>query len=441
MVGPATNPGCIDDGRRQQRSKVMKPGEPPVGNERRQALGRSSYPQCGPATRLAIAAPSFDGASGTFIRDHVRLLAPGRTALLCKRGKPPTDFVGEVLHDYKRFRPDNRLAQPLGVLRRAFGRLRGPGLQGPERACVERFLRANRMTTVLAEYGPTGVEMIGPCADAGVRLFVHFHGFDATQLAQEPRWRRRYAALFEAAAGIIAPSRFLGARLLTLGCSAEKLHISPNGIDAEAFVPSSRMRGRVLMVGRLVEKKAPHLALRAFAKVHAQLPCARLDVVGDGPLRDLCQHTIDTHGLGAVVTMHGSRPAETVRELFAQAALFVQHSVTAPDGDKESFGISLVEAMASEVPLVATRHNGFGETVEDGVTGVLVDEHDVDAMAHAMLGLLEDPEAAARMGRAGRQRVLARFTHAHARERLRSILGLMPPGRDPNSPLADGRAA
>ncbi len=82
--------------------------------------------------------------------------------------------------------------------------------------------------------------------------------------------------------------------------------------------------------------------------------------------------------------------------------------------------------MASALPVVSTRHSGIPEAVEDGVTGLLVLEHDVEGMAAAIAQLLDDPERAARMGVAGRARVRAHFTADHTRDRLRAIMGLPP---------------
>jgi len=82
--------------------------------------------------------------------------------------------------------------------------------------------------------------------------------------------------------------------------------------------------------------------------------------------------------------------------------------------------------MACALPVVSTRHSGIPEAVEDGMTGLLVDEHDVEGMAAAMATLLDNRERAAAMGAAGRRRVLDHYTLDHARDRLRAIMGFAP---------------
>lgn len=373
---------------------------------------------------IAIAAPSFQVPSETFIRAHVRTILPGATVLLCDDGGGVEAFGCPTLAGLEpQSTPGSvvaRLADGLQGLRRRFD----PALGGAAERRVRAFLATHGVRVLLAEYGTMGCRLRLVCRRAGVRLFVHFHGFDATILLREPRWRWYYRRLFADAAGIVAPSRFLANRLEALGCPPAKLHVSPCGIDPGRFPPTRREPGRVIAVGRMVEKKAPQLTIRAFAKVHAALPEARLNVVGDGPLRAACERAVAEHGLGEAVVFHGFQPPAAVAELMARAAVFAQHSVTAANGDMESLGVSLLEAQAAALPVLATDHNGFVDTVAHGETGLLVAEHDVDGMADAMLALLRDPSRGARMGAAGRARVSAHFTHEQVAARLRTILGV-----------------
>ena len=113
-----------------------------------------------------------------------------------------------------------------------------------------------------------------------------------------------------------------------------------------------------------------------------------------------------------------------------RAAIFVQHSVTASNGDTEGFPVVIAEAMVSALPVVSTRHSGIPEGVVEGETGLLVAEGDVDGMGAALARLLADPSLAAKMGAAGRARALEKLDQNRARARLREILGLPAlPGR------------
>lgn len=384
-----------------------------------------------PDCRLAIAAPSFNAQSESFIHDHVRTIAPSETILLCKDGSGAGRFGLPVLADIDPWQAPRTLGErAINAVRHRWRTNIAPGLARRERRRVVAFLEAHRPRALLAEYGVMGLLLAPACREAGIPLYVHFHGYDASALLRDPRIVRAYRAMFRDARGIITASRFIAGKLQGIGAPMHKLHVCPCGIDPNRFVPTKRVPFRVLAVGRLVEKKSPLSTIKAFLMAAEQFPEAHLDIIGAGPLADGCRALIQNANAEARITMHGARDTEFVARKMREASLFVQHSVTAPNGDTEGLGVSIIEAMASAVPVVVTRHNGFVETVAHGVTGLLVDEHDVEGMAAAMAGLLGDAERAAAMGNAGRRRVLERFTHDVARDRLRAAMDLPPLATD-----------
>lgn len=349
---------------------------------------------------LAIAAKTFDAPTQTFIRDHVHNIAPGSTVLICKK-------KGDV---------------------RALG---CPYLSGVAEGStrinwrpVREFLHRHRVTVLLAEFADTGFQFIDVCNKANVKLYVHVHGFDVSKYLREPDRRSAYRRLFKHASGIVAPSRFLANMLAGAGCPHEKLHISPNGVDPRRFQPADGVPLRLLAVGRFVEKKAPHLTIEAFAGVVARFPDARLDMIGTGPLARRCLALIREIGLEDKIRLLGELSSEQVANAMREASLFVQHSVTDAEGNTEGLPVVILEAMASALPVVATRHNGIPEIVIEGETGLLVEERDVPGMTQAIVSLLADPARAKTMGEAGRRRVLTHFTQEQTRDRLRAIMGL-----------------
>jgi glycosyltransferase involved in cell wall biosynthesis len=299
------------------------------------------------------------------------------------------------------------------------------------------FFETHRPDAVLAEYGPMGCLLAQTCQQTRVPLFVHFHGYDASFLLQDWRQVRQYRQLFRYAAGIVVPSRFLARKLLEIDCSEAKLHVNTCGVDACMFAPSARIKRQLLVtVGRLVDKKAPHLTIQAFGRIAHRYPEARLEMAGDGPLVDQCRALIATLGLCDRIQMHGAQSSDFIARLMREASLFVHHSVTAANGDTEGGAppLAILEAMASGLPVISTWHASIPEGVIDGVTGLLVAENDVDAMACAMGELLDNPARATAMGAAGRERVVATFTREMARDRLRAIMGFPP--LDDTQPLA-----
>lgn len=377
---------------------------------------------------ILIAAPKFDAPSETFIRDHIRSIAPGETALLCLSEGGAKGFDLPLLDG---LRPGWRSSEPTyhrmrNELRNRLRDLLGGGLPHSGRRRALNFITELRPSAVLAEYGATGFLLADICAQVQVPLYVHFHGYDASRQLRKPWWRRNYRRLFESAAGIIVPCRFLGKKLIDAGCPRGKLHVNACGVDAERFGPTRRLPCRFLAVGRLVEKKAPQHTIEAFARIADRFPQAKLDIVGTGPLAKQCAQLTRDLGLEDRICLRGAQNSTFVARLMMKASVFVQHSVTAPNGDCEGMPVAILEAMASELPVVSTRHSGIPEAVQDGVTGLLVEEHDVEGMAMAMEGLLTDPIRAEAMGKAGRRRVVEKFTQEQSRDRLRAIMGFPP---------------
>jgi colanic acid/amylovoran biosynthesis glycosyltransferase len=372
---------------------------------------------------LAIIAPKFNAASETFIRNHVRTIAPGNTILVCQNAQGVEQFKCPNLSDIGGdWRSDSNFSRRLlKALRSLYV---GPGLLTTDRLRVVSFFELHKPKVVLAEYGSTGCYHMGCCSDANVPLYVHFHGYDGSGLLRNRRWVRYYNRLFQQAAGVIAPSRFIACKLANVGCPEAKLHVVPYGVDPLRFATTKRLPQRFLAVGRLVEKKAPQVTIAAFGQIAGRYPNARLDIIGDGPLAINCRSLIEKLGIGDRVHMHGARDADFVAQLMREASIFVQHSVTAGNGDCEGLPVAILEAMASALPVISTQHSGIPEAVENRETGVLVAEYDVESMASAMADALNHPDHAAAMGEAGRSRVLKHFTIKHSQTRLRSIMGL-----------------
>jgi glycosyltransferase involved in cell wall biosynthesis len=165
-----------------------------------------------------------------------------------------------------------------------------------------------------------------------------------------------------------------------------------------------------LAVGRFVEKKGTHLTLLAFAKALEEAPGARLVMAGDGPLLAPCKQMARGLGLGDRVVFLGAVDHAGVAHLMREARAFVQHSLKAEDGNSEGTPVSVLEAGASRLPVIATAHAGIADAVVHGTTGMLVAEGDVEGMARCMVELARAPELAARLGAAGRERIAREYS-------------------------------
>jgi glycosyltransferase involved in cell wall biosynthesis len=190
------------------------------------------------------------------------------------------------------------------------------------------------------------------------------------------------------------------------GVSQRRLTVIRNGIDTSRFAYlGPTPDGPVVMVGRLVPAKGVDHLLRATAVVARSRPGFRLEVAGDGEARPGLEALTRELGLTDHVRFHGT--VRDVPGLLARASAVVLPSLS------EGISLTLLEAMARGLPVVATRVGGNPEVVEDGVTGRLVAPADSDELAAALLELGTNTDRARAMGRAGRERVERLFDVRH----------------------------
>lgn len=372
-------------------------------------MNRGPNPDGGARASLCVATPYEPALSETFIRGHVERL-PARVTLLY--GWPLAHAGRPVLS-----KPRRAAHKLMRALRR----------DGVGRELTDAYAAAFRRAgadAVLAEYGTVGVLVKDACRRAGVPLVVHFHGFDASVRDVLEEHRETYPEMFRAACAVVAVSRAMQGRLVSLGAPPEKVHYNPYGIDCGEFggaEPESAPPAFVA-VGRFVDKKAPHLTLRAFAEVRRTRPQARLRMVGDGPLLEGCRALAAELGVADAVEFLGPQSHERVREEMRAARCFVQHSVEAPNGDCEGTPLGVLEAGASGLPVVSTRHAGIPDAVVEGETGLLVAEGDVGGMAGAMARLADDPALAGGMGRAARRHIAENFSVERSDRNLWAVI-------------------
>jgi len=221
------------------------------------------------------------------------------------------------------------------------------------------------------------------------------------------KWTAHRAAL------IASPSQAL-ADLLTRrwNLNRRKIRVIPYGIDSERFTPSATISDsqsmRVLYTGSLGHSKGTRVLLDAFASVLRSVPQAELVLVGHmrGDL-DIEEPTYADYvlkrwgqGVASRVQFAGRVPREALVPEYRAAALTVVPSV-----GFENFPNTCLEAMACARPVVGSNSGGIPEMIEDGVTGLIVPAGDANALAEAIIELLQDPARAESMGRAGRERV------------------------------------
>ena len=229
-------------------------------------------------------------------------------------------------------------------------------------------------------------------------------------------WRERLMLpeKLRAAERVVTCTGYNRAHLVeTYGIPAAKVQVVYHGLDAKLFRVVGRERGPrpvILSVGRLVEQKGYEDLLRACAVLVRRGVRFECEIIGEGPLRPTLEKLVSELGLEDAVRLPGRIVGDTLRDRYARADMFALLCVEASDGDRDGIPNTLVEAMAMELPVVSTRYSGVPELVDDGTSGVLVAPGGVAAAAEALRRLLADPALSARMGRAGRHRVLRDFS-------------------------------
>ena len=265
-----------------------------------------------------------------------------------------------------------------------------------------------RLRLVHVFFGTKAVFYLPALESIEIPVSVSFHGADVSQCEHDPSYRGALGALFARADTVMARSGHMASELTRLGCDEGKLWINRAGIPLDEFESVDRVRSAghpftVIQICRLIPKKGLRDTLEAFQRLRVELPEARLCIVGDGEQREALAAEVEERGLGAAVTLTGFVDPSELRRLLAEADLFVHPSVTTPQGDHEGIPNSLLEAMATGLAPIATRHAGIPEAVAHGERGWLVDERAPDQIAERMLWCARNPQALREAGTCARE--------------------------------------
>ena len=266
---------------------------------------------------------------------------------------------------------------------------------------LARMFRAERCDVVHSHDDRPLIYAMPAAWWAGVkrRIHTHHHGRLAS-ISRRQSFLIRQASRF--AEHFVCVSEDSARFMLEQGVRPSRVKTILNGIDLTRFAFQGPCEnGPIVAVARLSPEKDVANLLRAAARVVLRYPHARFEIAGDGPCRaELTQLAADLQ-LTDQVTFHGE--LHNIPALLARARLFVLPSQT------EGISLTLLEAQARGLPVVATAVGGSPEVVEAGVTGLLVPSRDPEALANAMMTVFADSSLGERMGKAGRERMEKRF--------------------------------
>lgn len=289
---------------------------------------------------------------------------------------------------------------------------------------------------IVHSYNIGALEACVPARLAGVKYIVHAeHGRDVSDPYGENRkYRLMRRALAPLISRFVPVSRDLAAWLIRdIGIAERKVVPVCNGIDTARFAPDEssgyprhssanpaapdKRPIAIGSVGRLDAVKGFDTLIDAFAVLCRRFPDRpmTLEIVGDGPERGNLVRCIEDLGLVDRVVLAG--PRDDVETFLQSLDIYVCSSVA------EGIALTVLEAMAAARPVVATRVGGNPELVDAGHTGVLVEPKAPEALADALAAYVENPQAAAAAGRAGRARAVAEFDLAVMADRYRALYG------------------
>jgi colanic acid/amylovoran biosynthesis glycosyltransferase len=310
-----------------------------------------------------------------------------------------------------------------------------------------RFLwQLRRWNPVLvhAHFATDGLIALPIAEQLDVPLVTSLRGYDITRspaslLSSGSLSKARYALLGDRlrrkGALFLAVCDYLRDRAIAQGFPEERTLTHYNGVNLRLFAPLSAAPRDplILHVGRLAEKKGTSVLLHAFARLGAEHAATRLAVIGDGPLRKDLQHTAATLGIADRIDWLGMITRPEVARWMQQAQLLAIPSLTASDGNAEGLPNVVVEAAASGLPVVATRHAGIPEAVIHGVTGLLVPEGDASALAQALREILAAPSLGDQLGVAARRLAESKFDYLVQMDRLEQHYDRIISGHHANS--------
>lgn len=358
--------------------------------------------------RLAIFRAKLLPISETFIRQQTRFLGSWKPVLVGTQRVPNGLALDGIDHTIL-----PRRGRFVSALRSIMTLPAGP---------VVRALRELDVRFVHAHFATDAVDVWPSARAAGLPLLVTLHGFDIN--TRQDWWesgragpvmrtypRRLRIMALDPAVRFIAVSNALKERAVGLGIPQHKIDVSYIGVDTQLFTPNGLSAGlrsrRILFVGRMVEKKAPLLLVRAFASIRTHIPDAELVMIGEGPLLEEVRKLATT--LHVPVTLPGPCSAEAVIGHLNQARVLCLPSVTAANGDAEGFGLAILEAQACGVPVVTSALGGATEGLVSGKTGDCFPEGDQVALESCLTRWLLDEHLAEAGSRAARKFVVENF--------------------------------
>lgn len=318
----------------------------------------------------------------------------------------------------------NVAARKLGIPGNRYGMLHR------QRVELNRITAGREVDLIHAHFGYMGLRVLYLAKERKIPLITTFHGNDASMYLRKSAYIQSLRILFDYEMSyVIAVSERIRDRLISLGANPDRTICHYIGTDLSRFdfmdrTPIARKVERgdkviLLQVSNFVQKKGHKFTIQAFSDALRDYPRLHLILGGDGPERSGCEELVKQLGIGSNVTFLGRVDPADVVALMNDADIFVHNSITGDDGSEEGIPTVIMEAMATGLPVLSTRHAGIPELVVDGETGFLADEKDRVQYHQMILNALQLDSTD--IGRKARKHVAKYFDLTVQNKALRSI--------------------
>lgn len=265
----------------------------------------------------------------------------------------------------------------------------------------------------------TGIAEMTKSGLLKAKVITTFHGHDAHFKNEKElkRLQHTYKILFKVSQYITVNTPYLQTKLMTLGCNGEKLRVIPMAIDVDYFKSDqtkmlpTKTKLKLISVGRLIDFKGFEYAIKAVKLLVDKGINVHYTIVGEGELYKQLQEQIHALNLTNHVVLVGKKSQEEIKMALQEHHIYFMSSITSAKGRCETQGVVTAEAQAMGLPVVAFNSGGIPYTIQDGKTGFLVPEKNVEAYANAIVELLKDSERYKVMSQQAREFVVKNFSN------------------------------
>lgn len=300
--------------------------------------------------------------------------------------------------------------------------------------CFYTYLKKRGAALIHSHFGNRGYFDLKLKEKLGVPQITMFYGHDASMMAQEEIWKKRYKELFSRCELFFAEGNHMRNVLIGLGCAPEKVIVQRLGVDLDkiAFIPRRLTNGRkvrMLIASTFRDKKGVTFCLEAFANILQKHKNVELSIIGDAgrsereiAYKQEVVQTIRNRGLEGRINMLGFIDYPGFIEEAKKHDIFLSHSIVGADGETEGGApVTLIEMSAYGMPVLSTLHCDIPEVILDGKSGFLVPEKDVAALTDRLEYLVTHPETWEILGRTGREHIEKEYDAIKQASKLEEI--------------------